>query len=97
MDPEEIRVKQVIEGIYAEHGFVPTSKKSNDPTSAYELEKEACRRALTRMGTKERMEVEGYIKRLSESCRGVYMGKYAAMQILMHLGVFLSMVEERKK
>lgn len=83
------RVKFAFDRVYKEEGFVPTSKVSKDPWSRSVLEREARKRALACMSSKDRILIEGCAERLKDCCRETQLGDTAAMQILAHLGVFL--------
>ena len=84
------RVKHVIDAVYAESGFRPASKESNDPESKYVLEQEARKRALAHLDPQDRNRINSCTKCLKDRARGTYLGDSAALQVLMHLGIFLS-------
>lgn len=88
-----ISVKTAFDRVYHQAGFVPQSKIPNDPESKVMLEQESRKRALAHLEPHDRRQVESCVKRLKETCVGVYLGDAAALQILEHIGVFLAEVE----
>ena len=93
MFPKWINVKEAYDRVYRKAGFVPTSNLKNDPNSKSNLEAEARNHALSKLEPEDRYNVNSCVKRLKECCPGVYLGDSAALQILEHLGIFLSEVE----
>jgi len=88
-----VNVKEAYDRVYREAHFVPSSNFKNDPNSKPMLEQEARKRALAHLDGFDRHQVEGCVKRLKECCPGVYLGDNAALQIIEHLGIFLSEAE----
>ena len=84
------RVKDAFDRVYREEGFVPTSKAHNDPESKTMLEQEARKRALAHLSVKDRVVIDSCVKRMKEACVSVYLGDSSALQILEHIGIFLS-------
>lgn len=94
MDAGEIRVKTAIDAVYKSAGYIPSSKKKNDPETAYMMEQEARKRALSHLAASDRICVEECVQRLKETCPHCNLGDGAALQILMHLGIFLSQAQK---
>lgn len=88
---EEIRVKHAIDAVYADSGYREDTKASNDPENRVVMEKESRRRALAHLPVKDRTMINACTQRLKECCPGCNFGDGAAMQVLMHIGIFLSL------
>ena len=88
-----VNVKEAYDRVYREAGFIPVTTKKNDPNSKPYIEQEARKRALAHLEPEDRMQVNSCVKRLKECCPGVYLGDSAALQIIEHIGIFLSEVE----
>lgn len=91
---EWVSVKEKIDKVYKEARFVPTSNLKSDPNSKPNLESEARRRALTSLELEDRVVIESCVESIKERCYGVRIGDMAALQILEHLGIFLSEVQK---
>ena len=88
-----VNVKEVYDRVYREAGFIPVTTKKNDPNSKPYIEQEARKRALAHLEGYDRFQIDSCIKRMKECCPGVYLGDSAALQIIEHLGIFLSEAE----
>ena len=88
-----VNVKEAYDRMYREAVFIPVTTKKNDPNSKPYIEQEARKRALAHLEPEDRMQVNSCVKRLKECCPGVYLGDSEALQILEHIGIFLSEVE----
>ena len=86
-------VKEKIDKVYKDAKFVSSSNLRSDPNSRPSLEAEARLRALESLEPKDRKEIESCVDRLKLCCYGAKIGDSAALQILEHLGIFLSEVE----
>ena len=94
MDPEEIRVNDVLEELYREHGYV-TIKDKGDTDSRYYLEQEARKRALAHLDPEDRKMIEACAAALKISMSGNYAGKGTVLQIIEHIGIFLAASSKR--
>ena len=89
----EYRVKTTIKAIYDNAGYRETSKAGNDPDAKVNMERESRKLALAHLPMKDRVAINDCTKRLKECSAGCNLGDGAALQILMHLGIFLSRAE----
>lgn len=90
---DEFRVKHVIDAVYADAGYREETKASNDPENKVVMEKESRRRALAHLPLKDRQMINACTQRLKECSAGCNLGDGGAMQVLMHVGIFLSRAE----
>ena len=93
MISETIRVKNLMQNIYEEHGRPKYEGKGNknDPNSKNTLETLAYRKAYRALGSQDRVVIDGAVKRFSEV---THLGTDAALGTLMRLGIWLAEVKK---
>ena len=92
---EEIRVKNILDEVYREHGRTEASKGSHDdPDSKSSLELSARRRAFTDLTVADRRVISRAAKDIIEQTG---LKRDAGLSVLMHLGIFLIACERRRR